>query len=125
MQHTEAQPGRPRGKGGGSLKRAVKYIKLYPRLTLAAAAAMLIATGAQLAVPQLIQRIIDLIISNTVNKTILGLPAAVQTIAAERLGLDLTVMQSDLAGANRALIIAGIIIVLFAIIRGLFAFNQA
>ncbi|HFQ94875.1 MAG TPA: ABC transporter ATP-binding protein [Anaerolineae bacterium] len=124
MQHTEAKPRRGRGKGDGSLKRAVKYIKLYPRLTLAAAAAMLIATGAQLAVPQLIQRIIDLIITNTVNKTILGLPATVQTLAADRLGLDLTVMQSDLDGANRALIMAGIIIVLFAIVRGLFAFNQ-
>ena len=124
MQHTEAKPGRGRGKRDGSLKRAIQYLKLYPRLTLAAAAAMLIATGAQLAVPQLVQRIIDLIISNTVNKTILGLPASVQTIAAGRLGLDLTVMQTDLDGANRALIMAGIIIVLFAVVRGLFAFNQ-
>lgn len=124
MQHTEAKPRRQRGKGNSSLKRAVKYINLYPRLTLAALAAMLLATGAQLAVPQLIQRIIDLIITNTVNKTILGLPATVQTLAADRLGLDLTVMQNDLDGANRALIIAGLIIALFAVIRGLFAFYQ-
>jgi ATP-binding cassette subfamily B multidrug efflux pump len=54
----------------------------------------------------------------------LSLPANVQTIAAEQLGLDLTAAQAQLDDAPRLLIMATLTIVLFAVARGVFAFGQ-
>lgn len=51
--------------------------------------AMFIATLAQLMVPQLVQNILDAITDGMVASKILELPAQVQTIAAERLGLNI------------------------------------
>lgn len=107
-----------------SLGRAMNYLTKYPRLTIGAIVALIIATAAQLAVPQLLQRIIDTIVSGATNQGILNLPANVQAIAAERLGLDLTAAQAQLDAAPRTLVTAGLIIVLFAFARGLFAFGQ-
>ncbi len=124
--------GRPqKGQAGGSsvkqprtLGRAIKYLGSYPKLTLGAVVALVIATAAQLAVPQLIQRIIDTIVSASTNQTLLNLPPNVQALAAERLGLDLSVAQSDLDGATQAIIFSALLIVLFAVARGLFSFAQ-
>ncbi len=107
-----------------SLGRAIRYLARYPRLTIGAAVALFIATAAQLAVPQLIQNIIDTIVTNGVNKTILDLPQNFQQMAADRLGLDLANLQVDLDNAPRALVIVGITVVVFAIARGLFTFAQ-
>jgi ATP-binding cassette subfamily B protein len=107
-----------------ALRRAVRYVWQYPKVTWTAVGALLIATLAQLAVPQLIQEVIDTITSNVLNEAILDLPANVQAFAAERLGLDLTVAQSELAGAERAILITGLIIVTFAVARGFFSFAQ-
>lgn len=85
---------------------------------------MIIATAAQLVVPQLLQQIIDTIVTAATNQGILNLPANIQAIAAQRLGVDLTSAQAELDGASRAIITAGLIIVLFALARGLFAFGQ-
>ena len=115
------QRGRPRNQ---SLGRAVRYVARYPKLAITATVALIIATAAQLAVPQLIQQIIDTIITNATNQAILNLPTNIQTLAAERLALDLTGMQADLDNATSAIVTAGLIIVLFAIARGLFTFAQ-
>lgn len=124
MQMTSGKRGRGRKKGDGSLGRAIKYIGRYQKTAVIALIALLVATGAQLAVPQLIQNIIDIIVDNGVSKTILSLPPEMQTMAAEQLGLDLTIMQVDLDNASRTLIIGGLIIVAFSIARGLFTFVQ-
>ena len=117
--------GAPRGRSNlSSLGRALGYLTKYPRLTIGATVALVIATAAQLAVPQLLQQIIDAIVSSATNMGILNLPANVQAIAAQQLGLDLSVVESELDGAPRVIITAGVIIVLFAIARGLFAFGQ-
>ena len=58
---------------------------------------------------QLVEQIIDTITTNSVNKMILDLPAALQLTAAERLGLDLTNLAIDLDNAPRALLIAGVV----------------
>lgn len=120
------QGGRRRRKGprNRSLSRAIRYVARYPKLTIIATVALFIATAAQLAVPQLVQQIIDTVITNATNKAILDLPANVQTFAAERLGLDLTSMQADLDNAPRAILIVGLTVVLFAVMRGLFTFAQ-
>jgi len=107
-----------------SLGRALRYLKIYPRLTIGATLALTIATAAQLVVPQLLQRIIDTIVASATNQGILNLPANIQAIAAQRLGIDLTAAQAELDGAPRAIITAALIIVLFAIARGIFAFGQ-
>ncbi len=117
--------GAPRGRSNlSSLGRALGYLTKYPRLTIGATVALVIATAAQLAVPQLLQQIIDAIVSSATNMGILNLPANVQAIAAQQLGLDLSVVESELDGAPQVIITAGVIIVLFAIARGLFAFGQ-
>lgn len=115
---------RPRGGSNRSLGRSIRYLFKYPRLTAVSTIALIIATAAQLAVPQLLQQIIDTIVNMGSYQTILGLPAEVQQFAAQRLGLDLTVAQTELDGAPRAILLASVIIVLFAIARGLFAFVQ-
>lgn len=128
MQMSATSSRRKKGSGGDggnrSLGRALQYIGRYPKVALVAVTALLIATAAQLAVPQLVQNILDTITGSAANKVILDLPAAVQQIAAERAGLDLAAMQVDLNNATRALVWGGVIIVAFAIARGLFAFVQ-
>lgn len=116
-------------KAGGranlqSLGRALNYLTKYPRLTAGATVALIIATAAQLVVPQLLQRIIDTIVTSATHQGILNLPANIQALAAQKLGLDLVAAQAELDAAPRALITAALIIVLFAFARGLFAFGQ-
>ena len=96
----------------------------YPRVTLAAGLALLVATAAQLAVPQLVQNIIDGIVSSAATKTFLDLPAGIQEAATEQLGIDIGAMGLEIEDAPRTLVIAGITIVVFAVARGLFAFAQ-
>ncbi len=115
---------RTRGERNPSLGRAIRYLGRYPRLTIAAVTALIIATGAQLAVPQLVQNIIDTIVNNAINKAILEIPTAFQQMAADRFGLDFAAAQTELDGAPRALLWAGLTVVLFAIARGLFTFAQ-
>ena len=119
-----ARPARSGRPNLASLGRALRYLVRYPKLTAGALVALVVATAAQLAVPQLVQQIIDTIIRSATNHGILALPANIQAIAAQRLGLDLTSAQAQLDGAPRALITATLIIVLFAVARGVFSFGQ-
>ena len=127
MQMTAQPRGKKQKRTKGersALGRAMRYIGLYPKIAVVATISLLVATLAQLAVPQLVQNIIDTITNNASNKFILELPAAVQTVAVEKYGLDLNAMQAELNNATRALILGGLIIVAFALIRGLLAFVQ-
>ena len=121
-QNRRSRRGQPRQRG--SMGRAIRYLGRYSKLTGMAVIALIIATSAQLAVPQLVQNIIDTIINNAVNKAILDIPAQFQEVAAQQLGLDLTAAQTELDGASGALLSAGLIVVLFAATRGLFTFAQ-
>ena len=116
-------PGHPRIPGG--LARAIRYLGRYRRIALAAYGALFLATGAQLMVPQLVQNIIDAVTRGLIATRVLELPASIQALAAERLGLSLDGLTADRNGAESALLWAGILIVVFAIMRGLFAFSQA
>ena len=93
---------RPRnGAGSGkALIRAVQYLGRYPRYTWGAVITLLLATAAQLLVPQLVQRIIDTIITNALEFSV------------------------DLSNAERALWLAMFTIIAVATARGLFAFAQ-
>jgi ATP-binding cassette subfamily B protein len=107
-----------------ALARSIRYLFNYPRLTVVATLALIIATVAQLAVPQLIEQIIDNIVSTSTYQAVLALPAGVQQFAAQQLGLDLAAAQAELDAAPRAILLAAVVIVLFAIARGLFSFAQ-
>lgn len=121
---TASSKGRAANSNAQALGRAMKYLRRYPRVALLATAALLVATAAQLAVPQLVQDIIDTIITNSTHQTILSLPANVQQFVADRLGLNLTHIQVELDNAPRALVTAGLIVVAFSMARGLFTFAQ-
>ncbi len=116
--------GRSPASATQALGRAMKYLGRYPRSAIYATLALLVATAAQLAVPELVQEMIDTIIVNSSYQTLLSLPANVQQFAADRLGLNLTNLQLDLDNAPRALITAGLIVVAFSFARGLFTFAQ-
>jgi ATP-binding cassette subfamily B protein len=124
IQPTKSQ-GRQRQEGPNPLGRAIRYLRRYPRMTILAYISLFVATAAQLAVPELVQNIIDTIINNSARQTILEqVPTGFQQMAAERLGLDFSTMQLDLDNAPRALLWAAVLIVVFSIARGLFSFAQ-
>lgn len=85
--------------GNGSLRRALGYLNNYRQLTIYAFAALMLATAAQLAVPQLVQYIIDAIVQIDEQ------PASIDNV-------------------TQLLVGAMIAIIIFAVVRGLFAFGQ-
>ena len=103
MQAQVTQQRRGRGRGGpsGGLGRALRYLGRHPRTTAYAYGALLVATVAQLAVPQLVQNMIDAITRGSIARTILGLPQDAQPLAVERLGSTLEQLQLDQNNAER------------------------
>jgi ATP-binding cassette, subfamily B, multidrug efflux pump len=75
-------------------------------------------------VPQLVQDIIDTITQSSAKKALLDAPSPVQQMLAEQLSLDIGSLQVDVENAPRALLMAGLTIILFAVARGLFSFAQ-
>ncbi|MBI5303361.1 MAG: ABC transporter ATP-binding protein [Chloroflexi bacterium] len=125
----QATPGRQRERGAkmntAALGRAIRYLLRYRKLTAIAYASLFVSTLAQLMVPQLVQSTIDVITNGVLAKTLLKLPASVQTVAAQRLGTSLDQMRLNQVNAETWLIAAGVGVLGFAIMRGLFAFSQA
>ncbi len=119
MQMTSSQ-----SRGGKTLSRSLSYVGHYPKVAIVAVVALLVATGAQLMVPILIQNIIDAIVNSATLSAVLGLPPAGQEAAAEQMGETVAQMQIALDNAPRALIWAGIVVILFAVARGIFSFVQ-
>jgi ATP-binding cassette subfamily B protein len=106
------------------LLRAVRYLGRYRRTTLLAYSTLFVAAAAQLAVPQLLQNIIDAVVEAFTANRILALPEEFQIVATERLGLSLEQLQADKDGASQAILWAIGVIVVFAATRGLFSFIQ-
>ncbi|HKZ54676.1 MAG TPA: ABC transporter ATP-binding protein [Anaerolineales bacterium] len=109
----------------GALGRAIRYLGHYRRDAALAYAAMFIATGAQLMVPQLVQNIIDVVSKGVVAARVLELPQAIQGLAVQQLKLSVDQLIENRDGAPSALLWAGGLILAFAVVRGLFAFSQA
>lgn len=106
------------------LRRAIGYVGHYPKVALLAYGSLFLATAAQLAVPQLVQNIVDTIVKAYAASQVLSLPAAAQAAAAQRIGTTVAQMQTDVGNATTALVSAILIIVGFAALRALFAFGQ-
>jgi len=116
----EGSSGSPRILG-----RAIRYLVRYKKEAGLAYGAVIIATLAQLTVPQLVQNIIDAVTDGLIASRVLELSGDLQGLAAQQLGLTIEQLKANSQGAERALISAGGLILVFAIIRGLFSFTQA
>jgi len=125
----------------GSISRAAKYLWNYRGQASLPYIFLVIATLSQLAVPRLVRSVIDAVTNGVVAKTILDnlpkIPASFVVSALPKIldflklptnwSLDQlsTHLQAQSNGAPSALIRAGVAIVLFAILRGVFAFLQS
>jgi ATP-binding cassette, subfamily B, multidrug efflux pump len=107
-----------------ALKRAIKYLGNHRRATLAAYAALIVATLAQLAVPELAQNMINAVANGVTAEQVISAPETLQGIALEKTGLTLEEHQHNIDIAETLLLNTVILIIAFAIMRGLFAFVQ-
>jgi len=135
---TRARPQRPSFKGIG---RAIKYLTKYGRQALLPYIFLVIATLSQLAVPRMIRNVIDAVTSGYIADQILKalgqIPAQFvgaalpKILAATGKPASLTLdqlkvqLEADLNNAPQALLYALIAIIIFAALRGIFAFLQA
>ena len=109
----------------GALPRAIRYLGHYRRDATLAYGALLLATSAQLLVPLLIQRMIDGVTRGVVAQQIGSLPETVQRLIASRMGITLAELTRAGIDPVRTLVTTGILVALFAAVRGLFSFAQA
>ncbi len=133
----QSRPPRPSFKG---INRAVRYLTRYKTQAALPYIFLVIATLSQLAVPHLIRNVIDAVTSGYIADQILGaldsipaefVPAALPKIleatgrSASTTLTQLTLqLEADSANAPSALTTALVLIIVFAILRGLFAFLQ-
>jgi ATP-binding cassette subfamily B protein len=139
---TQTKPARrQRTKSKGGMGRAVKYLTHYKGQAALPYAFLIIATLSQLAVPAIIRQVIDAVTSGYVADQILqALPkipaqfvsaALPKILEALKYPADLTAEQlkvqlaDKVANAPQALIGSLAAIIVFAILRGVFAFLQA
>jgi ATP-binding cassette subfamily B protein len=123
-----------------AIGRAARYLWRYRGQAALPYIFLLIATISQLAVPRMVRNVIDAVTNGVIAKTLLErLPAIPQAFVGQALPLildflklppDWTLEQlsahlaADRDNAPRAILLAGISIVIFAALRGLFAFLQ-
>ncbi len=124
-QATQGRRSAPKSGSNGGLGRAIGYLRNQGYIPLIAYVALLIATLAQLAVPQLTQNMTDAVTNGFIADTILTkVPALIQPLALNQIGKTLDQVTADQANAQSLLINAGLFIVAFAIARGVFSFLQ-
>ncbi|MFZ5822343.1 MAG: ABC transporter ATP-binding protein [Chloroflexota bacterium] len=135
---------RRRGEGrksSGGMKRAVQYLTRYGREAALPYLFLVIATLSQLAVPRMIRNVIDAVTSGFVSDQVLGaldqIPESVVSAALPKIleasgkNPSLTLeqlevqLEADVSNAPKLLVAALTAIVLFAVLRGVFAFLQA
>src|SRR5215207_11548641 len=143
----QATLSKPKGRGRGprpsfkGIGRAVRYLTRYGRKAALPYIFLIIATISQLAVPRMVRNVIDAVTSgyaaDQVLKGIDQIPASLvgtalpKILAATGKPASLTLdqlkiqLQADLSNAPQALLIALISIIIFAALRGIFAFLQA
>jgi ATP-binding cassette, subfamily B, multidrug efflux pump len=107
------------------LGRAIRYLGKNRRAAFFAYGALVVATLAQLAVPQLVQNMIEAVTNGTIANGILAMPPLVRNLAASRAGFSMEQLQLNQANAESLLVNAALLIVVFAVIRGIFSFIQA
>ena len=137
---TRSQPRAPRSSFKG-ISRAVRYLTRYGRQAALPYIFLIIATLSQLAVPRMVRNVIDAVTSGymadqilqgldqiPVNLVSTALPQILEATgnpASMTLDQLIPQLQADVANAPQALIVALISIIVFAVLRGVFAFLQA
>ncbi|HMU92684.1 MAG TPA: ABC transporter ATP-binding protein [Anaerolineales bacterium] len=135
----QKRPERTKSKGG--MRRAIKYLTNYKRQAALPYLFLIVATLSQLAVPNMIRRVIDAVTSGYIADQILG---ALDKIPAQFIGTALpqildvmkypaewtadqlkVQLEADVTNAPQLLTSAIVAILVFAILRGVFAFLQA
>jgi ATP-binding cassette subfamily B multidrug efflux pump len=135
-----SRAGAARNPGMRSVLRSVQYLTKYGRQAAMPYLFLVIATLAQLAVPAMIQRIIDAVtrgfVATQVLDTLKQLPAQAALSAVPKIlaalgypaawGQDqlVTQLKANLSNAPRALVTALVAVLIFAVLRGVFAFLQ-
>lgn len=138
---TKSQPRTRAERPRGSMGRALRYLMNYKQQAALPYLFLIIATLSQLAVPRMVRNVIDAVTSGyiadqilkaldqipalfvgQVLPQILSLTGRPESTTFEQLKVQL---EADVANAPQALITAILFIVLFASLRGLFAFLQA
>lgn len=126
--------------GGKSLARMAKYLIKYGGLATLPYLFLVIATISQLMVPRLVRNIIDAVTNGVLAKTLLSqLPSIPSQFLSQALPQILsflklpasttlaqltTYLQNNQTSAPRLLLQSGILILIFAAFRGVFAFLQ-
>ena len=115
-----------RGAGGGlqALRRSIAYLRQQKGTALMAYGALVIATLAQLAVPKLVQNMIDTVTNGFAANTVLRQPALLQGVIAQQMGTTVDELQVIQSSSVQWLINAALLIMTFAAVRGAFAFIQ-
>lgn len=133
------RPGGPKPRG--AMGRAIRYLMNYKQQAALPYLFLIIATLAQLAVPRMVRNVIDAVTSGYIADQILQaldkIPATFMSAAlpkileAVKYPAEWTVdqlkvqLEADVSSAPQTLINAIIFIIVFAILRGVFAFLQA
>ena len=112
----------PHGGGGPGLGRAIRYLGHYRKYAILAYLFVFASTGAMLMVPQLIQNMINAVTNGVIAHTLAGIPAAFLPMALQKLNWTADQYSRYRFGAENALIQAGLLILTFAVMRGLFAY---
>src|SRR3989304_7462577 len=111
-----------------ALGRAIRYLGHYRSLAILPYLFLVIATTAQLMGPRMVRNIIDAVpqgaIANTLIPRLGSIPDAVQSRIFTALSINKEQLFYYYDNAERLLINAGVAILIFAIVRGLFAFLQ-
>jgi ATP-binding cassette subfamily B protein len=134
-------PRREKGPDNKGLQRAAAYLWRYRNQAILPYLFLIVATLAQLAVPNMIRRIIDAVTNGFVARQVLDglgqIPAQFVGVALpqilsalnfpadwslEQLTAEMTTRRD---GAPNAILFAGLAIVGFSVVRGLFSFLQA
>ncbi len=119
--HAFRRPGR---SGFQGLLRAVRYLGHYRRLTLAAYTFLVVGVAAQLAVPQVVQNVIDETTNGLMAQQLSRVPEAVRPVVLERVGWTQAQFEGYATHPERAIFWAIGFMLLLAVIRGTFAFSQ-
>ena len=111
-----------------ALGRAIRYLGHYRSLAILPYLFLVIATTAQLMVPRMVRNIIDAVtqgaIANALIPRLGSIPDAVQSRIFTALSITKEQLFYNYENAERLLINAGVAILIFALVRGLFAFLQ-
>jgi len=121
---SKSGPGNRSNRLQSGLGRAIAYLGRHKRTAFFAYSALLISTIAQLMVPQVIQAMMDALTNGMVAQQISKMPAQALPEALKQLGWNMEQLTRYANDWSAALLYAGGLVLLFAVVRGIFAYIQ-